>query len=199
VSWLNRPGWNWGAWFPRYNIYRNIACTVPGHSSTILDESLETGNEYGQPPIGPTPIWCHSTCGSGVRYSGCFSTYPWTKPYGFSVSTLISVFTPITHPNNNKHAKPVPFNRFTFMYLLVDLRNSGPRSKTCSCRLQPLRVDRVQGISTWSFCCDWSICRPSPQRPAVSRRMSARGWGQRRPTHYHGMYKYSCALTLIVW
>jgi len=80
----------------------------PGTVSTILDESLETGNEYGHPSSGPTPIWCHSTCGSGVRYSGCFSTYPWTKPNGFSVSTLISIFTQITHLNN-KHTKPEPF------------------------------------------------------------------------------------------
>jgi len=115
VSWLNRPerrsrGRNWGAWFPRYNIYRNIACTVSGHS--IHHPRWEFGKRKRiWTASGPTPIWCHSTCGSGVRYSGRFSYHSWTKPNCFSVSTLISVFTPLTY--HNKHTKLAhPFTIF---------------------------------------------------------------------------------------
>ena len=65
---------------------------------------------------------------SALRYSGCFSTYPWTKPNGFSVSTLISVFTANQRPN--KTNKQEPFTLILFAVIL-------PR----------------QSLTVWSCCC----------------------------------------------
>jgi len=47
-----------------------------GTVSTILDESLETGNEYGQPPVLHPFDVTPPVEAVYATYSGCFSTYP---------------------------------------------------------------------------------------------------------------------------